>query len=107
MSSRLEQLLGRARELAAQRDQLVTQVAEEWAQALRNQPVSEEDLGELLDGLTEEAARRIRRERKGEWSSQAIQKAANRVASLIRERLRQDLKKPDRLKTEDSSGERG
>ena len=56
---------------------------------------------------TEEAVRRIRRERKGEWSSQAIQKAANRVASLIRERLRQDLKKPDRLKTEDSSGERG
>jgi hypothetical protein len=107
MSARLKQLLGRARELSGQRDQLVNQLAEEWAQALRDQPVSEEDLGELLDGLTEEAVRRIKRERKGEWSSQVIQEAATRVASSIRERLRQDLRKLDRLKSEDSSGERG
>ena len=107
MTSRLEQLLGRARELAGERDRLINQVAQDWAQVLRGQPVSEQDLGVLLDGLTEEAVRRIRREQKGQWSSQAIQKTASRVASLIRERLRQDLKKPDRLNTEDPSGERG
>jgi len=107
MSARLKELLGRARALSGQRDQLVNQLAEEWAQALRDQPVSEEDLGELLDGLTEEAVRRIKREKKGEWSSQVIQEAATRVASSIRDRLRQDLKKLDRLKSEDSSGERG
>lgn len=105
MASRLEELLARARQFAAERDRLVAEVAQEWADALRGQPLTEEDLTELLDGLTEEAVRRIKRDRKGQWQSADVQEAASRVARAVREKVRRDLGRGDQMKRSQSSGE--
>ena len=105
MASRLEELLARARQFAAERDRLVAEVAREWADALRGQPVTEEDLTELLDGLTEEAVRRFKHDRKGKWAGADIQEAASRVARAVREKVRQDLERGDQLKRPQPSGE--
>jgi hypothetical protein len=99
--------LGRARALTAEREQLIVEIAEEWSAALRNHPVTEEDLVELWDGLTEEAVRRLRREAKGRWSLQAIQEAASQVTLAIRERVQQALEKPHQASSQDPPGEQG
>jgi hypothetical protein len=105
MASRLEGLLARARQFAAERDRLVAEVAQEWADALRGQPLTEEDLTELLDGLTEEAVRRIKRGRKGQWQSADVQEAASRVARAVRERVQQDLGRGDQMRRSQPPGD--
>ena len=106
MASPLQRLLRRARVLTAEREQLIAQIAEEWSAALRGQPLSKEDLGQLWDGLAEEAVRCIQRRAKGRWSAKAIQEAASQVVLSIRERVQRDLEQLKRSASDDPSAGR-
>jgi len=106
MASNAARLVGRARALSAERDRLVAEVADEWATALRNQPLTAEDLAEFWDGLTEEAVGRLRRQANGRWSPKAIRDAATQVVRAVREKVQRKLRTDDRMELGDPPGEK-
>lgn len=87
MASRLASLIRRARRLSGERDRLVDALAREWADALRGQGLSAEDLDELWAGLTEEAVRRLQRSANGRWPLEAVRREAVGVIAQVRERV--------------------
>jgi hypothetical protein len=91
MPSRLASLIRRARRLSGERDRLVESLAREWADALRGQQLSAEDLEELWAGLTEEAVRRLRRSADGRWPIEAVRQEAAAVIARVRERVTREL----------------
>ncbi|MBI2153811.1 MAG: hypothetical protein HYV92_11290 [Candidatus Rokubacteria bacterium] len=91
MPSRLASLIRRARRLSGERDRLVESLAREWAEALRGQRLSAEDLEELWAGLIEEAVRRLRRSSDGRWSPEAVRQEAVAVIARVRERVTREL----------------
>jgi len=97
MASRLPELLGRARDLCAERDRLVEAVAERWVAALRGQRLSSEDLDELWAGLTEAEAKDKKIDfviRKMPWSASGRAVALGRtdgVTKLIFDKSTQRL----------------
>ena len=91
MPSRLASLIRRARRLSGERDRLVEALAREWAEALRGQSLSAEDLEELWAGLVEEAVRRLRRSSDGRWPLEALRQEAAAVVARVRERVTRDL----------------
>ena len=66
-------------------------LAREWAEALRGQGLSAQDLEELWAGLTEEAVRRLRRSANGRWSLEAVRREATLVIGEVRERVAGEL----------------
>jgi len=91
MPSRLASLIRRARRLSGERDRLVASLAREWADALRGQRLSAEDLEELWAGLVEEAVRRLRRSANGRWPLEAVRQEAAAVIARVRERVIAEL----------------
>lgn len=91
MASRLASLIRRARRLSGERDRLVDALAREWADALRGQGLSAEDLNELWAGLTEEAVRRLQRSGNGRWPLEAVRREALGVIAQVRERVAGEL----------------
>ncbi|MEK7363636.1 MAG: hypothetical protein AAB016_06640 [candidate division NC10 bacterium] len=87
MPSRLASLIRRARRLSGERDRLLDSLAREWAEALRGQGLSAEDLEELWAGLTEETVRRLRRSADGRWPLEAVRQEAAAVIARVRERV--------------------
>ncbi|MBI4240723.1 MAG: hypothetical protein HY613_03315 [Candidatus Rokubacteria bacterium] len=91
MASRLPELLGRARDLCAERDRLVEAVAERWVAALRGQRLSSEDLDELWAGLTEAAVSELLRDGGGRWAPEAVRLEAAEVITRVRQRVERAL----------------
>jgi hypothetical protein len=89
MSSRLADLVRKARRLAAERDRLVEGLAAEWARALRGQGLSATDLEELWAGLAEDAVRRGRGSDR--WTSQAWRQEVQEVIARVRQRVEAEL----------------
>jgi len=80
-----------ARALATKRDRLVEAIARRWAVALRGQPVSAQDLGELWAGLEEEAARCFLKGGRRRWDPEAVRLATMEVIARVRARVEQAL----------------
>ena len=91
MSSKLPELVRRARRLAAQRDQLVQELAREWTRALRGQGFSAADLEELWAALTEEAVRRLLRTDARAVGGEAIRHEAREIIARVRARVESGL----------------
>jgi hypothetical protein len=91
MASRLASLIRRARRLSGERDRLVESLGREWADALRGQRLSAEDLEELWAGLAEEAVRRLRRSADGRWPLEAVRQEVAAVIARVRARLMAEL----------------
>ncbi len=91
MASRLGSLIRRARRLSGERDRLVESLAREWANALRGQGLSAEDLEELWAGLAEEAVRRLQRSAEGRWPLEAMRQEAAAVIARVRARVIAEL----------------
>lgn len=91
MPTRLAELVRKARRLAAERDRLIEAMAEEWAQALRGQALSGEDLEEFWAGLTEDAVRWGGGDRTGKWTGQAWRAEAEEVVARVREKVEATL----------------
>lgn len=92
MASRLPELIGRARMLAAERDRLVEAVADRWAAALKGQPVSAGDLEQLWAGLTETVVRGVLKNGRGRWVSEALRREAAEVIARVRGRVERTLR---------------
>lgn len=92
MSSRLADLVRKARRLAAERDRLIDGLAADWARALRGQSLSASDLDELWAGLTEEAVRRAGHTADGPWTPEAWRREAQEVLARIREKVERALR---------------
>ena len=66
-------------------------LAREWANALRGQGLSAEDLEELWAGLAEEAVRRLQRSADGRWPLEALRQEAAAVIARVRARVIAEL----------------
>jgi len=91
LPSKLPELVRRARRLAAQRDQLVQELAREWTRALRGQGFSAADLDELWAALTEEAVRRLLRTDARTVGGEAIRHEAREIIARVRARVESGL----------------
>ena len=87
MASRLADLIRKARRLAAERDRLVEQLAEEWTHTLQGQGLSPRDLEEFWAGLTEDAVRRAGRAAGAKWSPQVWRLEAQDVIGRVRKKV--------------------
>ena len=92
MSTRLAQLVRRARRLAAERDRLIDSLAAEWTRALKGQKLSPEDLEEFWAGLTEDAVRHAARTGDPAWSPEAWRGGAQAVVARVRQRVEARLR---------------
>lgn len=92
MSTRLAQLVRKARRLAAERDRLIESLAAEWARALKEQKLSRADLEEFWAGLTEDAVRQAARAGDGAWPPEAWRGGAQAVVARIREKVEARLR---------------
>lgn len=92
MASRLPELIHRARDLAAERDRLVEAVGQRWAAALRDQPLSSQDLEEFWAGLTEAAVRGLLKDARGRWSPETVRLEVAEVIVRVRQRVEQALR---------------
>lgn len=90
-ASRIPDLIRRARRMSEQRDRLVASLARQWADALRGQGFSAQDLDELWAGLVEEAVRQLQRSGKGRWPLEAVRREAVGVVREVRERVTREL----------------
>jgi hypothetical protein len=91
MSSRLADLVRRARRLSADRDRIIGAVAAEWARALRGQRLTATDLDELWAALTEDALRHAV-PGDGKWSAQVWRQETREVIARVREKVEASLR---------------
>ncbi|MFQ5520806.1 MAG: hypothetical protein ACE5FK_05365 [Candidatus Methylomirabilia bacterium] len=90
MASLLE-LIERARALSAERDRLEEALAQQWATALRGQPVSAQDREELWAGLAEEAIRWLLKQGPEQWAPERVRQEAVEVIGRVKERVERAL----------------
>ncbi|MBI4561053.1 MAG: hypothetical protein HY724_03335 [Candidatus Rokubacteria bacterium] len=95
MNSGLPELIRRARALSARRDRLVEAVAARWADALKGQVLSLDDLEELWAGLTEEAVRGLLKERRERWAPEAVRLQTAEVIARVRARVERALREEE------------
>lgn len=85
-SSRLADLVRKARRLAAERDRLIDVLAADWVRALRGQGLSRADLEELWAGMAEDVVRRGR-PAGSRWTAQAWRQEALEVVARVRRKV--------------------
>ncbi len=102
MRSPLSDLIRQAHVLSAERDQLVEAIARRWAVALRDQPLSAQDLEEFWAGLAEEAVRGLLRDGPRRWARAAVRQEAAEVIARVRARVERALREPGHGRTLDA-----